>query len=273
MRTLVQIFAIAVSLLAPMGLLWLMQRRLIYFPDPRPPDPSIAKVLDAEDLAVGTDDGLILTAWYVPPSSEPTGFTILYFGGNGGNRASRADVGAALSAQGNAVILVDYRGYGGNPGDPSEQGLYADALAVRRVVLARPGASSTRLVYFGESLGAGVAVWLATQHTPAALILRSAPSSLVDVGAHHYPYLPVGLLLRDRFPSIDRIAAITAPVLIIVAERDAIVPADLSRRLWNAANEPKQWVVIPDADHNDRAMFDGRQVLDSVRDFLESIAR
>ena len=140
-----------------------------------------------------------------------------------------------------SVLLFDYRGYGGNPGRPSEDGLAADARAAQAWLAAQPDVDPDRIAYFGESLGAAVAVGLAVQRPPAALVLRSPFTSLADVGAVHYPWLPVRRLLLDRYPSIERIASVHAPVLVIAGDRDDIVPAALSKRLYDAAAEPKRY--------------------------------
>ena len=122
------------------------------------------------------------------------------------------------------MLLLDYRGYVGNPGSPSEDGLLADARAARAYLLSRADVDPARLVYFGESLGAAVAVALAAEHPPAALILRSPFTSLADIAAVHYPFLPAGLMLRDRYESIERIGRVRAPLLVVAGQRDRIVP-------------------------------------------------
>ena len=161
----------------------------------------------------------------------------------------RAALAGALNRMGHSVLLFDYRGYGGNPGRPTEEGLASDARAAQAWLSAQPGVE--RIVYFGESLGAAVAVGLAVERPPAALVLRSPFTSLADVGAVHFPWLPVRLLLLDRYPSIERITAVRAPLLVIAGDRDDIVPASLSRRLYDAAAEPKRFVLVPGAGHND----------------------
>ena len=168
------------------------------------------------------------------------------------------------------MLLFDYRGYGGNPGDPSEDGLAADARAAQQWLARQPDVDPRRIAYFGESLGAAVAVGLAVQSPPAALVLRSPFTSLPDVGAVHYPWLPVQRLLLDRYPSIDRIASVSAPVLVIAGDRDDIVPMSLSRRLYDAAAEPKRFVLVPGAGHNDPELVDGRRVLTEITGFLSS---
>ena len=138
--------------------------------------------------------------------------------------------------------------------------------------MSRSDVDPSRLVYFGESLGAAVAVGLAVEHPPAALILRSPFTSMGDVGHHHYPLLPVRLLLRDRFPSIDRIRRIHSPLLVIAGDSDRIVPTQQSRRLYEAASDPKTLIVVPGADHNDDELLVGNEVMLAIIRFLRPIA-
>src|SRR5690606_30697375 len=175
-------------------------------------------------VAFHTADDLRLEGWFVSPGAAPTGQTIVVFNGNGGNRAYRAPLAAVLARAGHAVLLFDYRGYGGNPGLPSERGLLRDARAAVDAVASRPDVDPSRIVYFGESIGTGVAVQLAVERPPHALILRSPFTSLVELGRHHYPFLPVGWLARDRFDSMARIAHVRSPLLVIAGTADRIVP-------------------------------------------------
>lgn len=190
--------------------------------------------------------------------------------GNGGDRSTRAALAVALNRMGLSVLLFDYRGYGGNPGRPSEEGLAADARAAQAWLAAQPEVDPQRIAYFGESLGAAVAVGLAVQRPPAALVLRSPFTSLADVGAVHYPWLPIRRLLLDQYPSIERIASVHAPLLVIAGDRDDIVPLALSRRLYDAAVEPKRFVLVPGAGHNDPELLDGRQMINEIEGFLAS---
>jgi hypothetical protein len=248
--------------------IWQQQRRLIYFPSPGSV-PSAAVVLqNGIDVGFQTEDGIPLDAWYFPAHTGAP--AVLVCNGNGGDRSMRAALAVALNRMGLSVLLFDYRGYGGNPGRPSEEGLAADARAAQAWLAARPEVEPQRIVYFGESLGAAVTIGLALQRPPAALVLRSPFTSLADVAAEHYPWLPVRRLLLDRYPSIERIASVAAPLLVIAGDRDDIVPESLSRRLFYAAGEPKRYVVIAGARHNDPEMLDGRQMLDEIRGFLSA---
>jgi uncharacterized protein len=199
------------------------------------------------------------------------GPAVLVLNGNGGNRSLRAPLAAALAGMGLHVLLFDYRGYGGNPGRPTEAGLAADARAALDHLAGRPEVDPARVVYFGESLGAAVALRLATERPPAALVLRSPFASLAEVGRLHYPLVPVGLLLRDRYDSAALAGRLAAPLLVVAGDRDRIVPAGHSRRLFAAAPEPKRLVVLDGADHNDPDLLAGPRLLAELRRFLAAV--
>jgi fermentation-respiration switch protein FrsA (DUF1100 family) len=243
-------------------LAWVVQRRLIYLPS-REPVPAAAGLLPgSEEVSFRSEDGLRLAGWFVPGVAGAA--TVLVFNGNAGDRSVRAPLAAALARTGVSVLLFDYRGYGGNPGSPSETGLAADARAARGYLDSRPDVRSESVVYYGESLGAAVAIGLAVERPPAALVLRSPFTSLADVGRRHYPYLPVRQLLKDRYDSIGRITAVRCPILIVAGGADDIVPAEQSRRLHDAAPTPRRYVEIPDAGHNDLALLAGDTLIREV---------
>jgi fermentation-respiration switch protein FrsA (DUF1100 family) len=244
--------------------IWFGQRGLIYFPDGRSPAPAAFGLPDAQPLTFDTEDGLTLDGWFLGARAGATGYTVIIFNGNGGHRGYRAGLAAQLAARGLSVLLFDYRGYAGNPGLPSETGLARDARAALAYLGRRPGVDLTRIVFFGESLGAAVAVRLALEYPPAALILRSPFSSMTAIGSHHYPVLPVRWLLRDRYPSIDRIPRITSPLLIVAGDADRIVPLGDTQVLFEAAPQPKRLVVIQGADHNDQELCEGPALIRAV---------
>lgn len=250
------------------GFIWWNQRSMIYLPTREllPPDPD--RLAGLQEVEFPTQDGLRLGGWFVPARGARSGASFLVLNGNGGNRSYRTPLAEALSGAGHSVLLFDYRGYGGNPGSPTEAGLLADARAARRYLLSRNDAESDRLVYFGESLGAAVAITLAREHPPSALILRSPFTSLADVGRIHYPYLPVRLILADRFPSVEIIGELACPVMIVAGEADRIIPFEQSRRLFEAAPDPKRFLPIPGADHNDLVMLAGESLLQAIAEFL-----
>jgi fermentation-respiration switch protein FrsA (DUF1100 family) len=270
-RVLMGIAIAALTAALALALLWRGQGRLIYFPSQAVP-PVAAALPGARDVAFATADGLRLGGWFLPAAGGGRGPAVLVLNGNGGNRAHRAPLAAALAREGFGVLLFDYRGYGGNPGTPTEAGLLADARAARAHLAARGDVDPARLVYLGESLGAAVAVALAAEAPPRALVLRSPFTSLTDVGRLHYPLLPVGPLLRDRYPNLDRIGRVAAPVLVVAGERDRLVPVEQSRRLHAAAAEPKRFMLIAGADHNDHALLAGDQFIGEVLRFLGEAA-
>ena len=168
----------------------------------------------AEPVAFQTEDDLRLEGWFVPAAGPPSGYTAIVFNGNAGHRGYRAELAQRFAARGIATLLFDYRGYGGNPGLPSERGLARDARAALAYLRQRPDVDRARIVYFGESLGAAVAVSLSVDDPPAALVLRSPFASLEEMARVHFRGLPARWLLRDRYPSIDRIAGVRSPVLV-----------------------------------------------------------
>ncbi|MCY3800919.1 MAG: alpha/beta hydrolase [Chloroflexi bacterium] len=249
-------------------LLWLFQRRLIYFPIGTAP-PAESAHPGAEDASFTTADGLTLHGYFVPASAGEARAAVIVFNGNAGHRGYRIPLAQSLSRQGLAVLLFDYRGYGGNPGSPTESGLIEDARAVLQYALSRDDVDPDKIVYFGESLGAGVAVALAVEAPPAALVLRSPFSSMVRIGQTHYPFLPVGLMLKDRYESGKRIRRVTAPLLVIAGEADAVIPSQDSVRLFEAAREPKRLHLVPGADHNDYELNAGEAIIDVMLEFLD----
>jgi fermentation-respiration switch protein FrsA (DUF1100 family) len=258
-----------VALVAFLVVLWATQRRLIYFPFGEVSDPAALGLTDVDAVTFETADGLRLGGWFFPARSAPRA-AVLVFNGNAGNRVHRVPLAEALRRRGLQVFLVDYRGYGGNAGAPSEEGLAVDARAARSHLAARPGVNPARIIYFGESLGAAVAVELATEHPPAALVLRSPFTSMADIGQHHYPWLPVRWLLRDRYASIQRIGRLRSPLLVVAGERDRVVPIEYSRRLYEAAAGRKALFVLPDADHNDMELLAGDAMITAIAGFLDA---
>jgi fermentation-respiration switch protein FrsA (DUF1100 family) len=272
MRVGIILLVVAAVLAASIGLLWAFQRRLLYLPAPRTVPPAASVLPGAEEVAFETADGVRLGGWFVPAEGRAVpGTAVLVCNGNGGNRSLRAPLAAALARLGLHVLLFDYRGYGGNPGQPTEEGLAADARAALDYLVGRPEVDPDRVVYFGESLGAAVALRLATERPPAALVLRSPFASLAEVGQLHYPLVPVSLLLRDRYDSAALAGRLAAPLLVVAGGRDRIVPASHSRRLFAAAPQPKRLVVLEGADHNDHDLLAGPRLLAEVHAFLAGV--
>lgn len=243
------------------------QRRLIYLPHPQVEVPGAWGVGALSTVLCRTEDGLELAGWYRAPAAG--GSLVVLFHGNAGHLGLRADKANALLEAGHGVLLAGYRGYGGNPGLPSEKGLLSDGRAWLDF-LTREGVSGSRLVLWGESLGTGVAVRLATERKVGAVILEAPFTSLTEVAASLYPWLPVRSMLLDRYNSLARIAELRAPLLVVHGEQDRIVPVRFGRTLFEAAAEPKQAYWAGEGGHNDLARYG---LLEAVVNFLARLGR
>jgi fermentation-respiration switch protein FrsA (DUF1100 family) len=256
--------AVVVLLLAVVtGLLWAFQRSLIYLPDGGPVAPVESVLPGAREVVLETADGLELGAWF-RPGKEPDAPAVLVANGNGGSRELRAPLARALGEAGLAVLLFDYRGYAGNPGSPTENGLALDVRAAREFLVTDAGVAPDRLLYFGESLGAAVVTELATEHPPAGMVLRSPFVDLPSVAHVHYPLVPARALLRDRFPVAEQMAHLHVPTTVILGTADSIVPPGQSRAVAEAAARLHRLVEVPGADHNDRVLLDGHALVRAV---------
>ena len=206
--------------------------------------------LEFEDAEFQAADGTKLHGWYVP--AENPSAVVLFCHGNAGNITFRSDLMLAMQQQVGATILVfDYRGYGRSEGSPDEQGVLQDARAARSWLAKRTGVAEKEIVLMGESLGGGVAVDLAAKDGARALVLEDTFTSLPDMAAYHYWWLPVRLLMRSRLDSLSLIGQYHGPLLMAHGDADSIVPIEYAQRLFAAANEPKKFFVQPGADHND----------------------
>jgi uncharacterized protein len=240
-----------------------VQRSMLFHPWPG--DPGRAEALGFVPVKTTAADGVTVTHWYAPP--EPGQAVVVLFHGTGGTVTALEPWAAAFRARGCGVLLADYRGYSGNPGLPSEEGLYADARAVLDW-LAAQGFDDRRNVLLGWSLGTGVAVQMAIERHPAALVLLAPYTSVVEVGARRHPILPVRSLIRDRFDSMSKIAAVDTPVMIVTGSLDFIVPPDMGHDLFAAAREPKRALFLPQTGH----VIDPSAAFAAVTEFLEQQA-
>jgi uncharacterized protein len=252
---------------ALIGALYAFQRQLLYHPGGQLPTPRAAGVSEMEAVTLRTEDGLDLVSWYAAARGDRP--TVVYFHGNAGNIGDRASKARRFLDAGFGLLLVSYRGYGGNPGRPTEQGLYADGRAALDFLLAG-GTAAGRVVLFGESLGSGVAVHLAAEQgrrqPVAAVVLETPYSSIVEVAGAHYPFAPVRILAKDRFEAATKIAGVGAPVLMFHAEDDRTIPIRFARRLFAAARQPKEAEWFAEGGHE--GLFDAgadRVVLDFIR--------
>ncbi len=221
----------------------------MYFPDSAPPDVALAGVPEFSAVTVTTTDGLTLLAWHRPATDQDKP-TLVYFHGNAGHIGHRGPKVRPFLDAGFGLFLLAWRGFGGNLGSPSEEGLYHDGRAALDFI-SQSGVPSSRIVLYGESLGAGVAVQMATERDVGAVVLEAPFTSAADVAARHYWYLPARYMVLDRFDSKAKIDRIGAPLLIVHGEQDRVVPVAHGRALFDAANDPKEAKIIPAAGHND----------------------
>jgi len=234
------------------GLLYVAQRNLMYHPGSAVGTPAQSAVPEMRAVQVSTADGLNLTSWYVAArAGKPT---VVYYQGNAGTVADRDWKVRPYVDQGYGVFLLGYRGYGGNPGSPSEDGFYADAAAGLAFLEAN-GVPPAQWVLYGESLGTGIAVEHAHRQAGkgapgGALVLEAPFTSMGDAAAGHYPYVPARTLVRDKYDSAAKIAAVRTPVFIFHGERDGVVPQKLGKALFEMAKSPKQSNWIAGAGHN-----------------------
>ncbi len=260
------LFIIMVAYAGICAAMFLMQRSMMYIPDRARVSVPQTGGTAFKEVFVQTKDRQTIVAWTVDP--RPGKPVILYFHGNGGNFAyGRIEKFRQLTADGAGLFAVNYRGYGGSSGSPSEAGLRLDADAAYDAAVARYGAD--RLVGYGESLGTGVMVQLAARKPLKAVVLEAPFLSTVSVAKRLFGWLPVSVLMRDQFRSDLSIAKINAPLLVIHGEQDEVIAFDQGKALFDLASEPKQFLPVAGAHHNDLINFG---VVNTARQFFHERA-
>jgi uncharacterized protein len=253
-----------VGYLVGLAVLFFAQRSFLFpVPQKTRTTPGAAGFPEAEEHFLTTADGEKVIVWHVP--AKPGHPVILYFPGNGDFLAGAVSRFRAMTSDGSGLVALSYRGYAGSSGEPSEQGLLLDAAAAYAFTSARYGAD--RIVAWGFSLGTGVAVALAASQPVGKLILEAPYTSTADVAALRFPLVPIRWLMRDQFHSDDRIAQVTAPLLIMHGGRDRTVPVTLGVRLFSAAHEPKQFVKFLEGGHDN---LDNYGAIETARDFIHA---
>ncbi len=244
------------------GLLYLLQRSLMYFPYTVRIEPAAVGFNQASEEILETPDGEKLVVWHVPPQGEKP--VLLYFHGNGGSLAGRAQKYALLTKDGLGLVALSYRGYGGSTGSPSETGLMTDAMAAYQFAVSKYKAE--RIVLWGESLGTGVAVALAASHPVFKIVLEAPFTSAADIAASVYPIVPVRWLMKDQFRSEEKIGNVKAPILVLHGARDGVVPIRFGERLYEKITSPKRFVRFPEGGHEWLEKFGSLEV---ARKFIE----
>ncbi len=246
---LLSIIAIAIGLyVALVALAYLFQERLLYFPLRGLSATPATIGLAYETVSIKTEDGVQISGWFIP--AERARGTLLFFHGNAGNISHRLDSIAVFHRLGLNTLIIDYRGYGQSQGKPSEQGTYLDAAAAWRYLVEERQIPPWEIIIFGRSLGGAVAAWLVHTHPPRALILESTFTSVPDVAAQAYPFLPVRQLGRIQYNTLERLPEIEVPLLIVHSPDDNVIPYSHGQKLFAAANQPKEFLEIR-GGHND----------------------
>jgi pimeloyl-ACP methyl ester carboxylesterase len=251
-------------------ILWVIQRSLIYYPNRTAPETPP----DVVEVDLRTEDGLDLNAWRVDPEDGDRDAAVLVAPGNAGNRSGGMGLANGLAAEGFTVLLFDYRGYGGNPGSPTEEGLYEDVRSAWSYLTDEAGFAPERIILFGESLGTGVVTQLATEVSAVGMVLRSPFTSMVDAGRSHMPFVPVGILLEDRYPVVENLRHVSMPILVAYAEKDEVVPAEQSISVAAAAETLGLPVTVVEIDaygHDDPELVSGPTLIDGITDLADGL--
>lgn len=246
--------------------MWLYQRNMIYIPDVGARPPSSYGLHSVEKIVLDTPDGEKLEAWSW--KGNPDKPVIAFFHGNAGNLSHRAITFRMFKALGLGFVAVDYRGFGNSTGKPSEAALYRDAEQVLAYMNEKFGVEDQRIVLYGESLGSGIVTEMATRRPFAGVVLQSPYTSVAAAAKRRFFWLPIDLLLTERFSNIDRIDRINAPLLVIHGRDDELFPVDMAESLVEKARDPKTGVYLANTSHND---LDIRDIADHLQSFIVSL--
>ncbi len=245
--------------------LYFYQRSILYLPVKEMAGPKNYGIYNAELINLKTSDNVNIIGWYISPKhNQPV---MLYLHGNAGNLGDRVEKLQAYLNQGFGMLAVSWRGYGGSEGSPTEDGLYNDARSAIKY-LTDSGIGLKDIFFYGESLGSGVAVQMATEFSARALVLEAPYTSISNKAADLYPYIPVRALLKDHFSSIDKIGSVHIPVLIFHGYLDKVMPISHGRRMLEAANEPKEARFFEQVGHTD---FDFAETARMTHEFVMGI--
>lgn len=269
MRTIATLIAAAAGCYVLLGLaLYFMQEKMVFLRGlpGRELDATPRYVgLDYVDVNLRTTDGVSLHGWYVH-AREPRG-TVLFLHGNAGNISHRLDSIAIFNALGLDTFIIDYRGYGQSEGKPGEEGTYRDAEAAWQYLVTERGQDPARIIVFGRSIGGAVGAWLAARHEPAGVIIESSFTSAIEMAAQLYPFMPVRLIARLRYPAVDYLASARSPVLIVHSRDDEIIPFAMGEALYAAAPAPKAFLELS-GDHNSGFLLDRERYIAGLAKFV-----
>ena len=244
---------------------YVKQGSMLYFPLKEIETTPLATGLDYQEVTLRTKDGVDISAWYIP-AENARGF-VLFCHGNAGNISHRLDSIRIFHGLGLGVLIFDYRGYGKSKGSPDEEGTYRDAEAAWDYLVDSLHVKPEKIILFGRSLGSAVAAEMALRKQAGVLIMESGFTSVPDLGSSFYPYLPVRLLSKYRYASIEKVGRIKMPKLFIHSPEDEIVPYEQGRRLFERASEPKEFLPLT-GGHNEGFLLSGTMYVDGLNNFL-----
>lgn len=246
------------------ALMAIFQKQLLYLPDKQIGTPEQYGISNFNEIFIKTADGISIQSWYSPAQNDMP--TILYFHGNASHMGNRAGIYSALAGKGFGVLAVSYRGYGKSDGFPSEHGLYTDGRATISFLTNNRQIPLKNIIIYGESLGTGVSVQIATEYKVGAIILQAPYTSIIGRAAEIYFFIPVKLVMTERFDSLSKISLVNSPLLILHGEQDETIPIRHGKAMLKAANSPKEAVFFPDVGHNN---FDSAAIATVVLEFTE----
>ena len=246
---------------------FIFQRRLMYFPDVTRVPPSSYGLIGVEERVLDMPDGARLVGWY--GRAAPGRPTVLYLHGNAGNLANRSERVRKYSARGLGIFMPSYRGYSGSTGRPTERANVADAKLAYEA-LRKDGIAPEDIILYGESLGSGVAVQVAAEKPVGGIVLDAPYTSIVDVAAEAYPFLPVRPFMVDRYDTLRYLRDVKAPLLVVHGEEDEVIPVAMGRAVYAAANGPKEIVTLPRAGHSDHHLHGSTE---EIFRWIEGLAR
>lgn len=272
MRTLVSILTIAISMYLVLALLlYLFQDRMVFLSNlpGRSLEASPADIgLDYTDVSLKTSDNEQLHGWYIPAAHSRG--VMLFFHGNAGNISHRLDSIKIFHELGLDTLIIDYRGYGLSTGKATEEGTYLDAQAAWDYLVNTRGVPADRIIVFGRSLGGAIGAWLGVQNTPAAVIIESSFSSGVDIANRLYPFLPVRLITRLKYPVADYASQLNCPVLVVHSRHDEIIPFTMGQAIYAAVKQEKKFLELR-GDHNNGFLISQREYVAGFNDFTQAI--
>lgn len=248
--------------------MYVFQRKLMYFPNKTPSDPAACGLENITVFTTQARDGVTLIGWHTPvPDNFPT---LIYYHGNAANLGWRAAKFKAFTDAGFGLIAISYRGYGGSASTPTEAGLYEDARAALAYAADTLSIPYDQIILYGESMGTGVAIHMATEYAVKGLVLEAPYISVLQRSKELYPFMPVRLLIKDIYHSESKIAQVKAPLLLLHGEKDRVIPVHHGRKILELANEPKRGVFYPDIGHTN---FDAKEIAKELVDFVSSVKK